>query len=69
MNSMSSYLSRIEVINGYSNVRPVMEMVDGGLVEVEEEKFGQYGTITLGALYGTDSAFIQDQKYSIFFNI
>ena len=63
---MSSYLSRIEVINGYSNVRPVMEMVDGGLVEVEEEKFGQYGTITLGALYGTDSAFIQDKKYSIF---
>ena len=63
---MSSYLARVEIINGYSNIRPVMEMVDGGLVEVDEGKFGQYGTITIGALYGTESPFIQDQKYCIF---
>lgn len=43
-----------------------MEMVEDGLIEVDEEKFGQYGTITIGALYGTDSASIQDQKYCIF---
>lgn len=63
---MSVYLSRIEIINGYSNIRPVMEMIDDGLVEVDDEKFGQYGTITIGALYGTESPFIQDQQYCIF---
>jgi len=63
---MSNYLSRIEIVNGYSNIRPVMEMMDDGLIEVDEEKFGQYGTITIGALYGAESPFIQDQKYCIF---
>lgn len=63
---MSSYLSRIEIVNGFNNIRPVMEMLDDGLIEVDEEKFGQYGTITIGSLYGTESPFIQDQKYCIF---
>lgn len=63
---MNNYLSRIEIVNGYSNIRPVMEMMDGGLIEVDEEKFGQYGTITIGALYGAESPFIQDQKYCFF---
>lgn len=65
---MSTYLARIEHINDFYNIRPVMEMLDGGFVEVEESKFGQYGTITIAAIYGqySDSPYIQDDKYVMF---
>ncbi|BCJ92819.1 hypothetical protein acsn021_03880 [Anaerocolumna cellulosilytica] len=62
---MSVYLARIEHINDYFNIRPVMELIEGGFVEVDAGKFGQYGTITISAIYGqvSDSPFIQEQKY------
>lgn len=70
---MNTYLARVEYVKRtdsvaeFFNVRPVMEFIDDGLVEVDEVKFGQYGTITIGGRHGNnDSAFIQDQKYSIF---
>ena len=65
---MSTYLARIEHVNEFYNIRPVMEMLDGGFVEVEESKFGQYGTITIAAIYGqySESPFIQDDKYVMF---
>lgn len=65
---MSTYLARIEHVNDFYNIRPVMEMIDDGFVEVDETKFGQYGTITIGAIYGqySDSPFIQNDKYVIF---
>ena len=49
---MSTYLSRVEHIGDYYNVRPILEMMDGGFVEVDSQKFGQYGTITIAAIYG-----------------
>lgn len=62
---MSVYLARIEHTNDYFNIRPVMELIEGGFVEVDNGKFGQYGTITISAIYGqvSDSPFIQEQKY------
>ena len=65
---MSTYLSRVEHIGDYYNVRPILEMMDGGFVEVDSQKFGQYGTITIAAIYGqySESPFIQDRKYVMF---
>lgn len=64
---MSVYLARVEFTNGYKNIRPVMEILNDGLVEVDESKFGDYGTIQIGALqYAPDSPFLQEQKYCIF---
>lgn len=65
---MSKYLARVEHTNDYFNLRPVMEQVEDGLMEVNEEKFGQYGTITIGAIYGeySNSPLIMDQHYCVF---
>lgn len=65
---MSTYLVRIEHVKEFFNIRPIMEMLDGGFVEVEGAKFGQYGTITITSIYGqyNESSFIQDDKYVIF---
>lgn len=64
---MSVYLARIEQVNEYYNVRPVLELNEEGYYEVDEDKFGQYGTITISAIYGTaNTSYIQDQKYYIF---
>ncbi|MCI5987106.1 MAG: AAA family ATPase [Faecalimonas umbilicata] len=65
---MSTYLARIEHVNEFYNIRPVMEMLDDGFVEVDESKFGQYGTITIAAIYGqySESPLIQDDKYVMF---
>ena len=65
---MSTYLARIEHVNEFYNIRPVMELLDDGFVEVDESKFGQYGTITIAAIYGqySESPLIQDGKYVMF---
>lgn len=65
---MCIYLARIEHTNDFFNIRPVMEFFEDGLVEVNDEKFGQYGTITISSIYGkyNESPLIQDQKYCIF---
>lgn len=65
---MSTYLARIEKINEYHNIRPLLQFIDGGFIEVDPYKFGQYGTITIGAIYGkyNESPFIVDGKYVIF---
>ena len=47
---MSTYLARVEHVNEWYYIRPVKEFVNDGLIEVAESKFGQYGTITIGAL-------------------
>ena len=39
---MSTYLARIEHVNEFYNIRPVMELLDDGFVEVDGLKFGQY---------------------------
>lgn len=65
---MSTYLARIEHVNEFYNIRPVMEMLDDGFVEVDDSKFGQYGTITIAAIYSpySESPLIQEDKYVIF---
>ena len=65
---MSTYLARIEHVNEFYNIRPVMELLDDGFVEVDGLKFGQYGTITIAAIYGqySESPLIQDGKYVMF---
>lgn len=65
---MSTYLARVEHVGDYFNIRPVLEMMEGGFVEVDSQKFGQYGTITISAIYGqySESPFIQDRKYVMF---
>lgn len=65
---MSTYLVRIEHINDYYNMRPVMEFMEDGFIEVDEEKFGQYGTVTICAIYGqySESPLIKDERYCLF---
>ena len=63
---MNKYLARIEITDGYTNIRPVMELLDDGFIEVDEEKFGRYGNINIRTGYYSDNPLFQDQKYCIF---
>ena len=63
---MSKYLARFEITDGFTNIRPVMELLEDGFVEVDEEKFGRYGNISIRTSYNFDNPLIQDQKYCIF---
>lgn len=42
---MSTYLARVEHIGDFYNLRPVLEIIEGGFVEVDGSKFGSYGTL------------------------
>ena len=48
---MSKYLARIEITDSFTNIRPVMELLDDGFIEVDEEKFGRYGNINIRTGY------------------
>ena len=63
---MSTYLARVEQIGDYYNLRPVLEIIEGGFVEVDDSKFGSYGTLTISAWQYSESSFIQDRKYVMF---
>lgn len=63
---MSKYLARIEITDSFTNIRPVMELLDDGFIEVDEEKFGRYGNINIRTGYYSDNPLFQDQKYCIF---
>lgn len=65
---MSIYLARMEVTNDFNNIRPIMEQVEDGWMEVDGSKFGQYGTLTVGGIYGqyNDAAVFQNQSYCVF---
>ena len=71
---MSTYLARVEHVEDYTNdrdfhnVRPILEMIEDGFVDVDSQKFGQYGTINITAIYGqyAESPFIKDGKYVMF---
>ncbi len=67
---MSVYLTRVEHINDYWNVRPMLEWFDdnaaGSFEYVDSLKFGSYGTITIGGASYMNFPFLEDKKYLMF---
>lgn len=70
---MSIYLIRVEHIvrdwnKEFFNIRPVLEKIEDGFVEVDKSKFGQYGTIQITHIFGklTDNPWINDDVYLMF---
>ena len=58
------YFTRIEHLNGYVNARPIYEVFGDGLIEVDKESIGPYGTITIAG--GINQNGLEDGKYYVF---
>ncbi len=63
---MALYLMKTEHQNGYVNLRPIFEVKENELLDVNEEDFGHWGRIQVNSVQWSSSKFLEEQAYSLF---